>query len=435
MVATARMLSLPIYFRGSSYYLHTRILGKQVKRSLHTADKSTAIIRASKLLEAVQVAVDLTKFRKYELDIERGIAKADSPEDHQRLFEAMQLMAVLKTASKPSETPLEASKTVSEVKPPSEPSENGSNEPGLTFLQLLDKFLQFRKVTEATVIAYKQAAEEFATSYGKRKKIGSILKSDITRFQEKMLERGNTHRTVDKKVGIVKTLLYFGIKQGYFFGENPAANCDLLTKKQKLASGHEHFEEDEIRKILQSEFLANAKQEEPDYYWTLVLGVFTGCRISEITSLTAEQFRITEEGQHYIKIEKSKSLAGRREIPIPKFLMDEGLSDFLPNAGRIFKYQLRKGKGSGDAVGKKFKQHLKELNIIRPKLVFHSIRKFTNDYFLKMNVPFEPRCQFLGHEIENINVSIYTKKFSVDQLAKIVEPAQEAIANKFYRVS
>ena len=37
-------LPLPIYLLGSSYYLHTRVGGKQVKRSLRTSYKRVAII-------------------------------------------------------------------------------------------------------------------------------------------------------------------------------------------------------------------------------------------------------------------------------------------------------------------------------------------------------------------------------------------------------
>lgn len=37
------MLNLPMYFLGSSYYLHTRIDGKQVKRSLRTSYQRVAI--------------------------------------------------------------------------------------------------------------------------------------------------------------------------------------------------------------------------------------------------------------------------------------------------------------------------------------------------------------------------------------------------------
>ncbi len=85
------MLNLPIYLLGSSYYLHTRIAGKQVKRSLRTSYKRIAIIRAVSLLN------DLTMNKKdlpakYELDMTRGILKADGDEDHTRLMQAIEAM-------------------------------------------------------------------------------------------------------------------------------------------------------------------------------------------------------------------------------------------------------------------------------------------------------------------------------------------------------
>jgi hypothetical protein len=49
------MLNLPIYLIGSTYYLHTRIQGKQVKRSLRTSYKRVAIIRAVTLLNSLRM--------------------------------------------------------------------------------------------------------------------------------------------------------------------------------------------------------------------------------------------------------------------------------------------------------------------------------------------------------------------------------------------
>ena len=86
------MLNLPIYFLGSSYYLHTRIGGKQVKRSLRTSYQRVAIIRAITLLDSL-MRKDLPQ--KYELDASRGIFKADGPEDHARLMQAIEALKTL----------------------------------------------------------------------------------------------------------------------------------------------------------------------------------------------------------------------------------------------------------------------------------------------------------------------------------------------------
>lgn len=82
------------------------------------------------------------------------------------------------------------------------------------------------------------------------------------------------------------------------------------------------------------------------------------------------------------------------------------------------------GKGTGNAVGKKFKRHLDLLNINRDKLVFHSLRKFFNEFMKNESIQIEARCQMLGHELDNVNVSTYAREYSIDDLAKLVNPAQ-----------
>src|SRR5690606_30514153 len=95
------------------------------------------------------------------------------------------------------------------------------------------------------------------------------------------------------------------------------------------------------------------------------------------------------------------------------------------NAGpNLFKYASREGKGAGNAVGKKFSRHMQEVKVNREKLVFHSLRKFLNDHFMKNGVEFEPRCQFFGHAVENVNVATYSSVYNVDDLAEITNSLQ-----------
>jgi hypothetical protein len=106
-----------------------------------------------------------------------------------------------------------------------------------------------------------------------------------------------------------------------------------------------------------------------------------------------------------------------------------GLQEFINGKDRIFKYPEKLGKGSGNAVGKKFKRHLKEVGVDREKLVFHSLRKFLNDYLMKAGMPYEPRCQMIGHEIDDTNVSTYTGEFSVEELAAIMQEPISGLHN------
>ncbi|MFZ6693639.1 phage integrase SAM-like domain-containing protein [Undibacterium sp. SXout20W] len=407
------MLNLPVYLRNSSYYFHTRIHGKQFKRSLHTADRQIAIIRASRLLESIQMSIDINNIKKYELDISRGIAKSDGPDDHQRLLETLALMR--ETQSQKQQPILKESSL-----------DRATSTKSLTLLELLDKYFLLKKVKPATVLAHKNTVKEFETFFKLKCYISEIQVGDITRFQEFLANKGNVPRTIDGKIGYIKALLNFAIKQGYLLNQkNPAENMSLLTKRQKLSDGYLIFEPEEIKQIFTSEYYREQKKSDPDYYYVLLLGLITGCRISEITSLTKSQFQVSENNNPMIIIRDSKTSAGKREVPLPNQLFDDDFKKFIDGKENfIFRYVDRNGKGSGNAVGKKFARHLSELKINRGKLVFHSLRKFLNDYFMKNEVPYEPRCQFFGHEIESVNVATYSNKFSVDRLAEIVNQQQ-----------
>jgi len=407
------MLSLPIYLRGSTYYLHTRVNGKQFKKSLGTSDKSLAIILASKILESFS----MDKIGKFEIDFERGLLKADGPEDHRMMMEALEMYAKAKARLN---TPRNAPESSND-----ETAMPITSRTGLRALEVLEKFFLLKShLKEATVLSYKNTLTEFS-KFLKNPYINDVNVSDISRFQEFLAKKKNSTRTIDNKISILRTVFNFGISQGYFFKNNPAVNRNLQSKREKLKSGWAIFKEDEIKKLYTSEFFTASKEKDPDYYWTLVLGLATGARISEITGLTKNQFKTSSQGTHYIDIVDSKSQAGIREVPIPSHLISSGLGNFLEGKeGKVFKYNLRLGKGSGNAVGKKFKRNLDEIKIHRDKLVFHSLRKFTNDYFMKSDIGIESRCQFFGHEVENINVQVYTRKLTVDELHAKIKAVQ-----------
>ena len=73
-------------------------------------------------------------------------------------------------------------------------------------------------------------------------------------------------------------------------------------------------------------------------------------------------------------------------------------------------------------------RNLEVAKIDRPKLVFHSLRKYTNNELMQGGVSLEHRCQFAGHEIDNVNVAIYTKPFGIDELAAAVFPTLTTVA-------
>lgn len=295
---------------------------------------------------------------------------------------------------------------------------------GLKLIDLVDKFFLLKsQLKPATVQAYKNVAIEFQ-KFLKNPNITNILISDVTRFQEYLASNKNSTRTIDNKIATIRSLFNFAIKQGYYFEKNPAENRSLLTKKQRLASGYDKFNLEEIELIFKSQEFIKEKKRDPDFYYLSALALVTGCRVGELASLAKNDFKQTAQGTTYIKIKDAKTLAGVRSVPFPQDSI-KGFNEFLESrAENVFKYVAREGKGAGNAVGKKFTRLLETLKVKREKLVFHSLRKFLNDYLLKNNVPYEPRCQFIGHEIFDTNVAIYSKEYTEDELSQYVNEHQ-----------
>ena len=298
---------------------------------------------------------------------------------------------------------------------------------GLKLIELVDKFFLLKsQLKPATVQAYKNVAIEFQT-FLKNPNITSILISDVTRFQEHLAQNKNSTRTIDNKIAVLRALFNFAIKQGYYFEKNPAENRSLLTKKQRIAGGYEKFTLEEIELIFTSKEFKQERKRDPDFYYLCVLALITGCRVGELASLTKSDFKQTQAGTTYIKIKDAKTLAGVRSVPYPNIFNHVLMfNEFLRTrtTENVFKYVQRDGKGAGNAAGKKFTRLLETLKIKREKLVFHSLRKFLNDYLLKNNVPYEPRCQFIGHDIDDTNVAIYSKEYTEDQLKEYVNSHQ-----------
>ena len=359
---------------------------------------------------------DLSNIRTYEIDLKNGYLKTDgTPEDHQRAIEALNTLKGLQglpTHQPATQTPETAPKTASR---------------GIKMAELVEQYFKLKKqLKPATALAYGNVAKEFA-QYIRKQHVADITESDVLRYQNWLADKGNATRTIDNKLINLHALFKFAIQQKHYFNENPCANKALMTKKQRLKEGYGIFEREEIEAIFNSEFMKNVKEKDKDYFYTLFITLFTGMRIGEVTSLQKDQFKVSENGTNYIVIRDSKTLAGQREVPIYKTFY-HFIKPFIDSKeDKIFKYEQKDGKGSGNAAGKKFPRHLKAAGITRQKLVFHSLRKFVNNEMKRFGVDVEARCQLLGHEFDNVNSNIYSNEFTIEYLEEATQDTFKSI--------
>ena len=197
------MLGLPIYARCGVYYVHIRIAGRQVKRSLGTLDPRVAKLRALEFLKAAfmddpkisDFSFDPQRLRRYEIDLKNGVLKASDAQDHKLMMEALKRIGPIPGGWPKNEatTPTEAQTT------------------GLRLPSLLDKFFLLKThLKPATVAAYKNTIAEFSR-FLKNPLVQRVGVSDVTRYQEHLAERKNTSRTIDNKVATVRALMNFAI--------------------------------------------------------------------------------------------------------------------------------------------------------------------------------------------------------------------------------
>ncbi len=405
------MLKIPVYLRGSSYYFHTRIAGKQFKKSLHTACKDTARIKALHILATLTMALDPKQFNKYHIDLANGVFQASDEDDHKRMIEALGQMKDLGVLNPKPTTPA-----------PSEMTE-AEKQLSIRIMDLVEEYFKLKShLRSATVGSYRTIGQELS-DFLSNPFVHKITVSDITRFQNH-LARHNTARTIDNKVAVVRTLINFAKKQGYYFAENPAKDRNLMSKRDKDNGGYVNFHFLEVQSTFHRKYYQVFREKDHDFYLATLLVLTTGARVSEITDLKANH--VLDVPVPHIRIVDSKTKAGIREVPIPQPIYDE-IKTLLPSKGRLFRYIEREGKGSGGPVSKKFTRLLIKAGVHRPKLCLHSLRQFFNNSMLNEKVMIEMRCQLVGHEINNVNISNYTEPIPLETLAPVVLPVQEKI--------
>lgn len=358
-----------------------------------------------------------TAVKPYEVSFGGVSIKTDGSEvEHQRAIEAINALKGLQGLPTPqpaTQTPETPLKTLSR---------------GIKMAELVEQYFKLKKqLKPATALAYGNVAKEFA-QFIKKQHVADITESDVLMYQNWLAEKGNATRTIDNKLINLHALFKFAIQQKHYFNENPCANKALMTKKQRLKEGYGIFEREEIEAIFNSEFMKVAKEKDKDYFYTLFITLFTGMRIGEVTSLEKSQFKVSSNGVNFIVIRDSKTLAGQREVPLykPFYYFIKPFIDSKED--KIFKYEQKDGKGSGNAAGKKFPRHLKAAGVTRQKLVFHSLRKFVNNEMKNNRVDIEARCQMLGHEFDNVNSAIYSNEYNIDELAELTNDTFSSIS-------
>ena len=203
--------------------------------------------------------------------------------------------------------------------------------------------------------------------------------------------------------------------------DNPFTGHELpkLRAEEKAKTKRKAYALDELVSIYEA-----AKAEDQEALCDLItLGFYTGARIEELAQLRAESIIIVE-GVRTIDIDKAKSYAGVRQVPVHPLLAPvidrliktnpEGY--LLPSSGGN-KYGIR-----SDPLSKAFGRLKTSLGFGRQH-VFHSVRSTTITLLLRGGVPGPTVANIVGHETGLVTFDVYDEgaspKQKLDALSKL----------------
>jgi integrase len=172
----------------------------------------------------------------------------------------------------------------------------------------------------------------------------------------------------------------------------------------------------------------------PHTFWAPLVGLFTGCRASEICQTRVQDFKevdgilcvkFTSEGSR----QSVKSASSERLVPLHPKLRALGLERYIEDVRKaggvyLFEYLGNNINGMGDAAGKSFGLYIRNLGIEAEtgRKTLHSFRDTVINEMKRRHVAIDKRRQFSGHADDSVESESYTNEFEQRALAEFIHP-------------
>ena len=228
----------------------------------------------------------------------------------------------------------------------------------------------------------------------------------------KHLELSFKKATVQAKVSRLKMVWEFAETMEEVTGMNPFVGHKYSSADEHQTEKREPFTSSEMQKIV------DYKWEKPIYSLLVELGIYTGCRISELCNLKKKHV-VVENEIVAINIEKGKTKAATRTVPLP----DEMGKKLLRRIEDISEDDLIIGVEAKTAsrTFSRFKtQHVTDNNLKG----FHSFRHMYITAMERAGIEENVTAQIVGHERgKTMSYGYYSKGHELTQLKRAVNKA------------
>ena len=435
-----------------------------IKRSLHTRNPRHAQMGAWRLAASyaqvfaslrsralsktpppsiadIVTAVEGGRRADYLIKTAQGTFQAEGAEEHERLKETMLLAAEVARAEAEAEIQKQATlmaqarlmdaqaiakaereAALLDASTPQVPAKAFSSD-GFTVRQMIDRWKTVANSTIAPETFDTRLAilNHFAEHYGEHKPISGVRRTDVSAWTAHLAEHGTDGKPNDKSTRInkcshLKALFACAVSTGHYDSalENPAT-VEVWGRGEKFkrteTRGMDPFTLDQLKRLFDPNNLA--KVEMPHSRRAMVLGLYTGARVSEIASIQIRDFAV-EDGVHHLRLLGEKTESSERTIPLHADLIRLGVLDWVAQEKRAKSVRLFPGvnierKSKGGAISNATSNILRDLDI-RPdnrgrkqkRVGFHSFRSNVIQLLQAGEEDFaERRHVYTGHQDEN----------------------------------
>jgi len=293
----------------------------------------------------------------------------------------------------------------------------------------IKKKLQFEEISGKFLNEYSRPPRKEASSCARdkflvknlnkffgNKFLHQITRESIEDYQNKRLDEGKSHSTINREVACMKTIFNKAI-DWKLTKENPASKIKMLREPPPIVR---YLATDEIEKLLKGCEMSEAKHLYPIVF----VALNTGMRLDEILKL---KWRDVDLPNGYIHIEKAKG-GKRRDIPLNSELTNLlRFSIKKPNTEYLFCDENDKPFSN---INRSWKTAKRRAGI--KNFRFHDLRHSFASYLVMSGVDLYTVSKLLGHSSVEVtqryaHLSPKYKKMAVEVLSKVFTQYKQKI--------
>jgi len=256
---------------------------------------------------------------------------------------------------------------------------------------------------------------------------GDIAVEDISKkmvYQYiKHLEKTYKKATVQAKISRLKVVWDFSETMEEVSGVNPFTDHKYSSAEEHQTEKREPFTKEEVAKIRSHSW------EKPVYSFLVDLGIYSGCRISELCNLKKKHV-VVDDGIIAINIEKCKTKAATRIVPLPEAIGKRLLAHIENKEDDDFII------GIGSKTARRTFSNFKVKHVTDNKFKgFHSLRHIYITVMERAGIEENVTAQIVGHERgKTMSYGYYSKGHELKKLKETVDEMINCNENDVYKV-